>query len=449
MKKHFTIILFLLLFLYFFLGIQFLYNEYNCDQIYQFGFSYALVRGEIPYLDYNMIVTPLSTLVYALPLLFKISYLFLNIFQALLLTLFFMFLFKKYNKQAYILLIVFSLFYPLQFVKIWYAGYSFLLIVEFFVLLYLEDKNDKGYLTGIMLSLVLLTKQTVGLPILLVLLYYYIVNRKKLINVLKTYFVLPLIFIIWLLITGSFNAFIDQCFLGLFDFATNNSLITIWFVVFVVESIFVIYRFIKTKNIKYLYLLLYSTCTLPAFDQYHFAIYEFLFIFVLIKDLDIELSKKYLCFVTITIMIIMPILYLGLYYGFNVKRYVRNYNHFEYYVLPDSKDLNVADKYVKKYKDKRLIVFSDNSFVLKIINNLPIEHYDLINYGNNGFNGTDKIIKNLNNEKDAYIITNYPIKNDYVHPGVQTNLNIIRYVFQNYELIYENEDNNIRIYYKE
>ena len=75
MKKNiFKYIGYFLLFIYFFLCINFLFaNDFNCDQLYQFGFSYSLVRGEIPYLNFNMIVTPFSTFVYAIPLIFKTS----------------------------------------------------------------------------------------------------------------------------------------------------------------------------------------------------------------------------------------------------------------------------------------------------------------------------------------------------------------------------------------
>ncbi len=357
-EKIIKILLYVLLFSYFFVGIQFIYNEFNCDQIYQFGFSYALIKGEIPYLDYNMIVTPFSTIIYAIPLIFKILYLLLNLFQALLLTLFFAFLFKKYNKQGYILLSIFSLFYPLQFVKIWYAGYSFLLIVEFVFLMYLEDKNDKGYITGILLSLVLLTKQTIGLPLILINIYYFIKDREKFFNILKTYFILPCIFFIYLLISGSLFSFVDQCFLGLFDFASSNSAISIWFWLFLIESCFILFKFFNTKDIKYLYLLLYSGVTLPSFDQYHFAIYEFLFIFVLLKNIDIKLTNKYLLLFSSFILVAMFSLYYGMFYHFNIKKYTHSYNHFEYLVenkVENKTNILISD-YIKKYKNKRIII---------------------------------------------------------------------------------------------
>ena len=447
MKKNiFKYIGYFLLFIYFFLCINFLFaNDFNCDQLYQFGFSYSLVRGEIPYLNFNMIVTPFSTFVYAIPLIFKNSYLLFTIFQAFLITCLFIFLFSKYEKKAFIILALFPLFYPLQFTKVFFAGYSFLLIFEFFVLLYLEDKKDKGYITGIALSIVLLTKQSVGIPLLGILIYYFIVNKSKLKNILKTYFIIPIIFLIYLLITKSLYPFIDQCFLGLFDFASNNSFITIWTILFIIISIIVIYRFIITKDIKYLYLFLYSGVTLPAFDQYHFAIYVLLFIFILIKDMDIKLSNRYLIIVSSFIMIMSLLICYALYYHFNIKSYIHSYNNYELLVKPNNeyqRDIK-TNKIINKYKNKRLIIFSDDSYLFKIINNLDIEYYDLINRGNNGYDGANKIINKLEKEKNAYIIID--VNNDIGYS--QIDLRIIKHVKDNYKLIYDKD--SLKIYYKE
>ena len=447
MKKLKSLI-WLFLFIYFFINLHFIFFEsYSIDSVYQFGFCYALLRGEIPYLDYNMIVPPLSTILYSIPLLIKVSYLILNLFQSLLLTGFFYYLIKKYEKKGYLLLSLFACFYPLQFIKMWYSGYCFLLIMEFFLLIYLEEKNNDGFIIGIVLSSVLLTKQTVGLPLLGIPIYYLLKEKRKGINILKGYFILPAICLIYLICTKSLVPFIDQCFLGLFEFLNNNSIISLLSILFIIESFILINRFLKTKNTKYLYLLLYSGCTLPSFDSYHFAIYEFLYIFIFIKDIKIELSKNYLLFFTCIMLSSMSTLYFGLYFGFNLKDKIHSYNHFEYKIEneidPNDQYMN---EYISKYNDKKIIILSYSSFFYKITNNLPIEHYDLMNYGNNGYNGTKNNIDKLKKEKDVYIIIDR-IKYPYVFATMQYDTRIINFVVENYTLIEENH--NIRIYYKE
>ena len=41
------------MFLLFFLCLQFFYNCFQGDQIYNFGFSYAISKGEVPYRDFQ------------------------------------------------------------------------------------------------------------------------------------------------------------------------------------------------------------------------------------------------------------------------------------------------------------------------------------------------------------------------------------------------------------
>ena len=442
--KRLRILLYPLLFLYFFTLLHFLYFEcFTADSIYQYGFSYALRLGEIPYVDFNMVVTPFSTFLYVIPLLFYNSYMSLSIFQALLLTVLFGFLFKRYGIKTFILLVLFSSIQPLQFVKILYSGYCFLILAEFILLIYLEEKEDPGFITGIVLSLVFLTKQTVGIPLLGIFIYYLFKNKKKMINMIKGYVILPIIFLIYLLLTNSFIPFFDQCFLGLFEFAGNNYSELIFIIIFILQLIFLIYKFIKEKNVKYLYLLLYVGCTLPSIDCYHYAIFMFLFIFVLFKDVDIKISNIAICTFCSISMLFLHSLYIGLVYNFNFKGNVVHDNHFEYTIRKKKdEDGKYVREYLSKYKDKKIILLSYLSYYYKIMYDLPIEKYDLLNNGNNGLNGSKKIKEMLEKENDVYIIID---RIDLPKP-YEYDTSIADFVAYNYELI---EDKiNTRVYYK-
>ena len=79
------------------------------------------------------------------------------------------------------------------------------------------------YAIGFMLGLCLLTKQTVGFCLLLPSLYY--VKQKKALLQRFLGFLVPVgIFVIYLLLTGSFYSFINLCVLGLFEFSGNHKL---------------------------------------------------------------------------------------------------------------------------------------------------------------------------------------------------------------------------------
>ena len=53
-KKNFK---YLLLFGFFFLCLHFFYSSFQGDLVYNYGFSYAVSRGEVPYRDFNMVLT--------------------------------------------------------------------------------------------------------------------------------------------------------------------------------------------------------------------------------------------------------------------------------------------------------------------------------------------------------------------------------------------------------
>ena len=70
----------------------------------------------------------------------------------------------------------------------------------------------------------------------------------------------------------------------------------------------------------------------------------------------------------------------------------------------------------------------------------------MLNYGNHGYNGTDKLINMIRDEKDKYILINM---DDYerVDVGQQTNKEVMKFVIDNYEKVLELEMYNV--YYKE
>ena len=60
-----SIIKFVILFFFFFLFLVVNYNIYQGDSVANYGFSYALLRGEVPYLDFNMVIPLFSPFLYS------------------------------------------------------------------------------------------------------------------------------------------------------------------------------------------------------------------------------------------------------------------------------------------------------------------------------------------------------------------------------------------------
>lgn len=63
MKKYRTIISCILLFLIILL-VNLLLIPNNMDEIWNYGFSYAIRLGEIPYRDFNMVLPPFLFFIY-------------------------------------------------------------------------------------------------------------------------------------------------------------------------------------------------------------------------------------------------------------------------------------------------------------------------------------------------------------------------------------------------
>ena len=69
-KKNF---LFIILFVFYFLCLQLFYAYFYMDTFSNYSFSYSLVKGEIAYNDFNLIVPLLSSFLYSIFLFFNHS----------------------------------------------------------------------------------------------------------------------------------------------------------------------------------------------------------------------------------------------------------------------------------------------------------------------------------------------------------------------------------------
>ena len=97
---------YLLLFFFCFFILVFTYSIITSDAIWNYGFSYAIARGEVPYVDFNMVVPPFSPIFYLIPFLFSDSYLVYLLFQSILFVILFYFLEKLFGNRVYLLLLL-------------------------------------------------------------------------------------------------------------------------------------------------------------------------------------------------------------------------------------------------------------------------------------------------------------------------------------------------------
>ena len=435
-----------LIFIYFFLCLQIFYQMFSGDLIYNYGFSYALVRGELPYVDFNMIIPPLGALIYAIPLkIFGVHLIVLNLFQALLCTIMFYLLFKLFDKKTYLLLIVSSICLPLPIPTVFFLGYNFILLFELVLLLYLEKIKTNDYIIGLVLGLCFLTKQTVGLGLCLPTIYFLFKDYKKVLKRIGGFIIPIALFTLYLLITNSLSSFIDQCFLGMLDFTSKNGSRFTWYLVIaVILFIINIFLIIKDrKNINNYYVLAFFSITLPLIDYTHVSIYLFSILMLLINYFNVS---KSIIINTLLLCISLPVIWFLFFFSFKLPNFASS-NHFEGYIIDKTEkdDVDLVSKYINKL-DKRVILLNEWAYYIKIVNDLDIECYDLINRGNNGYNSTKKIIDKIKYEDDTYMIINmreYNLKNYYQ----QIDKDVLKYVIDNYDEV--DSFGNFKVYYKE
>lgn len=407
-KKYYKqIIKYSLLFIYFFLCLAIFYNISRNDLYANYGFSYALSIGEIPYNDFNLVIPLFSPFLYSIGLLFSKSIIVIYLEQALLLCILMYYLFKMIGKKAYIFLFFLMMPYPIVFSSTLFPGYNFISFLLLIILIYLETNHKSDYLIGLVLGLLLITKQTIGIVFFIPTLYYLFKDRHKFLKRFITFLIPVIILFIYLLITKSLSNFINLCFLGLFDFSQSNSNYDIFYLILmIIGIIYLIYRIIKDKkNIINYYLLLFSIICLPLIDYYHVSYFLLGIIFIILYDYKKDINPriyKYLIILTISISLIY---FYGVYKTYNLK--IKSYNNFELSIVNNYIDKNIKEinSYVNKSNKKVIyLMMGSENYFYKINTNKKLGYYDLCNYGNYGYNGVNKITKKLENEHDVLII---------------------------------------------
>lgn len=403
------------LFLFFFFSLVFFFNVSRGDTYVNFGFSYAIARGEVPYLDFNMVIPPFSPWFYSIFLLFSKSILVYYAGQALLLTILFSFLFKLLGKKAWIYLTLIFMPFPISMNTILFPGYNFLLLFLLVIVIYCEKERKSDYLIGFLLGLLFLTKQTVGGLLFLVSFYYLFQDYKK---VLKRIigFLIPTMFSFFvLLIEGCFQEFLDLCFLGLFDFGNSNFNFDLFYlIVFVLGLILVIIRIVKKpKDISNYYVLLFASCVFPIIDYYHVSLFLGLLFLLILLDLpDIKQSIAVYC-----VLLASTFAVLWFIFSFLIFKDIKlvNYHNFELSLVSEDyyNSVKKLDQYLESL-DKPIIYLlkGNENYFFKIKSSLDITYFDLPNYGNYGYHGTDKLVHKLKEIKNSYIVIDSSVSYD-------------------------------------
>ena len=410
------------------------------DELYNYGFSYNIINGLVPYKDFNMIITPLFSYLLALILkIFGSKLIIYHIVISLMIVTIFYFSYKSIGKFSFVI-------YPLLLIYP-YAGYNFFGLMLFFILLYALEKEHKkiDIIEPILISIMFLTKQTLGLLVIPSLIFSK--NRKK---TLSIYLIFIFSFLIYLIVNGTVYQFFDYCLFGMFDFAKKNSTgINMLTIIEILIILGLTFFSISTKRKDIFFCLMFQIMTLPIINYIHFVISFIPVVYLILKRYK---KNNYIFFICI----------VGFYsfflsFNFIIRFSSKTINNVEYYgidnFMKDRATYSITDNYIlnakefiEKYANHQLYVFGRFAYLTKLNFDLSLTKYDIINNGNMGYNGASKYIKEIDeyckNNKCLFIVNE---QEKSISITVQTNMEIINYVKDNYNSIYNSNLFNVYI----
>lgn len=383
---------YIFIFLFSFLAMSIFMTYVDGDVLWNYGFSYAISLGEIPYVDFNMIIPPIYPLLMSLGLIINNNILVFYIENSLLITIMFYFLFKMYKEKAYLFLLF--LIFPIPAVV--YPTYNLFLIFLLVMIFYLEKNDGNDYLIGGLLGVMVFTKQTVGVCVALVgIIYYFRNDLKKFWKRLGGFLIPCILFLGYFLIMGNLYEFFNHCLFGLFEFTETNAKVgSIFFVIGIVFLGIVGYFLYKDKkDILNWYVLAFFSIVIPLFDINHLAYFWFVLLLIILNR-DFKFDKR-----VIKHYLVFGCFYMGMFFYvtmFDGFDYPNKYNNFNYRVLYNSNGENeIRDEvisFIKENSDEEIVMLASDAYFYKITCDMKIDYFDLLNSGNHGYNGKKKLL---------------------------------------------------------
>lgn len=396
------------------------------DEVWNYGFSYNIATGQIPYKDFNMVITPLFPILGALFMfIFGKNLVIYHIFNTIICTLIFYYL-KRYNPKSYYITYSILLFLCMP-------GYNLFCLLLLYILMYMEDKKSNDYLIGIVLGLTFLTKQNIGIYLCIPTLF--IKDIKRIFKRGVGFLIPNIIILIYILLNNCLYEFIDYVFLGIESFAKENiTIISIYLIIHISTLVYLIYNYIKTKDIKLIYIILFQGMAYPIYDTYHVLIPFIPAFNYFLKKL--KLNKKIISY-TFSIFIISIFSYNIYLYSTKEYSYPNNTEVYKYKKINNNvvNSINIISDYVKKIEGEVFII-DMYAYLIKLETSLPINKYDLLNDGNLGKNGKIRIIKEIDNicqkEKCTFLLNGNEINNEQYS---QYNQDILKYIDNTYKKV--------------
>ena len=392
------------------------------DTIWNFGFSYNMTRGLIPYVDFNMVIGPLYNLFIAFFLKLFGNYLIVfNVINSLMSSFILLVVFKKIGWKALIIPLYLGIL-PCIF------GYNTFCCLLFILILVLLDSNFKyKYLyIGIIIGMIMMTKHNIGIFLMIINLLLIPDKKGKLSSILG--YIIPIIFVtIYLILNNALYGYINFCYLGLGSFMDNLKIDIYTFVLLLLVDFWLVRKYLFNKDKKILYLLTFQIIIFPIFDFYH--IFVALLPVVYYYFLSYE-NKKFLLFWIEVLSISFIIINFTLVLKFSFPIFFSQNDFLRYINISTNINyINNLRNYVsQKEQENKVYLFYGGAYLIRMSLNEDNSVYDLINNGNLGNNEDyylEKMISSCQNKKCLFILENSHLDN-------QINKKFTNYIRKNY-----------------
>ena len=480
----------------------------DLDEIWNYNTANAFAMRLIPYKQVSMITTPLLPMINSifLKIVFNgiITYrIVMGIVFALIVLFIYLIIKELSNKKLLSYICAFFIGTLLINKFLLDYNYLFLLIVLMIAFLEVRDlkKNENfnfnhNLCVGLLTGLAFLTKQTIGLLLIIVVIFEVFIYMKKigfdlkltkfikLIGVRIFGIMIPItMFLIYLGVNGAFNDFINYAIKGVKEFSNSipyyrllNStdykiaIISRLFII-VYCSLFItfILECVKNKKMKDELINIYilAICSIPVIaiiypisDDFHLIVAS-VFVLIVVAYLLIFLLneinkfvkfdvfyKKLLLIGLLFIIILISLKNVIIERNLNIKENLLvPFKHYEGIYVPkylSNRISDVTDK-VRAYSNsgRESIIIDAEASIYDIVLNRYKKNYDMLLIGNIGEHGVEKIINEIKDSHNVY----YFVKNPQYALNWQLPEDIVDYIRNN--LKYHETVSVFDVYYKD
>ena len=441
------------------------------DEIWNFQNICKMLNGYKIYTDANVITTPLFHFIGFLFLkIFGQNILVFRIYNLFIMIIMYFLIYKILEKLCKNKFSIFVYFFIIMIETIMLcaggANYNalainFVLLGVYLNLKWIEEKKQHNAIQGIIMFLVLFTKQNIGVFYILGICLYQLIKEKNIKNIIKQMVTLGIFVGISMIIFihfDIFNDFINYAVLGIGEFAKENiggSIINLikvlCFAIFVsILTVFLIKKKImqdEDKN-KLLLLVILSIPLMligyPIYNEYHTTLVNLLLFLTIFYILDYiffsnmslgkwkKIVKIFLILLILVYMYVSILHFISWFINSLQNKYFDNSHPFYggYLKEENKEEFEIITNYVANSEENVIILTEDAALYM-----VPLKRnngaMDLPFLGNMGKNGEDNIIQKIEEMKN----TKFLIKKDEKDLFWQESKKINQYIKENLDYI--------------